>query len=358
MSPFLLDQPEKMKKLDPSDMLGKVLNLPGQFLDARRRVQASPALRVRTGGIRQVLVAGLGGSAIGGDLLKGLTWKSTRFSVSVNRHYDLPGWAGKNTLVVCSSYSGNTEETLSVFDQALRRKLPLLVISTGGELLRRARKHKFPNLAPPSGMPPRSALGYSFVTLMTALESIGLLESQDKAFAETIDWMNRLSAGYGPHEPVSQNPAKQLARFLHKKLPVVYAGQDHLEPVGLRWKCQFNENAKQICLQGVVPEMNHNEVLGYSFPEPLTRGMAAVLLRLPKGDHHQIARRFDILKGILKSRTAGVMEVEPQGKSILCQMMTSLVLGDFASVYLAYLKGLDPTPIVLIDRFKKQLASK
>ncbi len=347
-----------MERLDPSDMLGKVVSLPGQFLDARRRAQGGPASRYRPRGIRQVLVAGLGGSAIGGDLLKGLTWKSASFSVAVNRHYDLPRWAGKDTLVVCSSYSGNTEETLSVFRQTLKRKLPLLVVSTGGELLHQARKRGLPYLAPPGGLPPRSALGYSFITLMTALESMGLIESQEKAFIETVEWMNRLAAGYGPYSPLANNPAKRLARFLHRKLPVIYAGQDHLESVGMRWKCQINENAKQVCLSGVIPEMNHNEVLGYSFPESLTKGSAVVLLRQPKGDHPQIARRFDILEGILKKRTAGVLSAEPLGKSLLCQMMTLVYLGDFVSVYLAYLRGVDPTPIALIDQFKKNLSKK
>jgi glucose/mannose-6-phosphate isomerase len=347
-----------MRKLDPSDMMGKVLGLPAQFLDARQRARQSSTLRSGLKGIRQVLVAGLGGSAIGGDLLKGLTWKTAPFSLSVNRHYDLPGWAGRDTLVVCSSYSGNTEETLSVFHQALKARLPLLVISTGGELLKLAQKHGLSYLAPPGGLPPRSALGYSFITLLTAMESLGLLSSQEQAFDETLEWMTRLAVSCGPLSPVKKNLAKRLALFLHGKLPVIYAGQDHLESVGLRWKCQINENSKQVCLNSVIPEMNHNEVLGYSFPEPLTKGSAVILLRQPKGDHPQIARRFAILKGILKSRTAGVVEALPQGKSLLCQMMTLVYLGDFLSVYLAYLKGVDPTPIVLIDQFKKSLAGK
>jgi glucose/mannose-6-phosphate isomerase len=225
-------------------------------------------------------------------------------------------------------------------------------------LLKQAQKHKLSFLAPPGGLPPRSALGYSFITLMTAMETLGLLPSQEQAFDETVEWMTRLAVGYGPLSPVSKNPAKRLAQFLHGRLPVVYSGQDHMESVGLRWKCQLNENSKQVCLNGVIPEMNHNEVLGYSFPEPLTGNAAVVLLRQPKGDHPQIARRFDILKGILKTRTAGVLEAESRGKSLLCQMMTLVYLGDFVSVYLAYLKGLDPTPIVLIDRFKKSLSRK
>ncbi len=154
MSTNPLGQMERMKKLDPSNMLGKVVSLPAQFLDARRRVAGASTLGRKPKDIRQVLVAGLGGSAIGGDLLKGLTWKEASFSVTVNRHYDLPGWVGKDTLVVCSSYSGNTEETLSVFHQTLKKKHPLLVISAGGELLKLSQRNKLPYLAPPGGSRP------------------------------------------------------------------------------------------------------------------------------------------------------------------------------------------------------------
>jgi glucose/mannose-6-phosphate isomerase len=140
-------------------------------------------------------------------------------------------------------------------------------------------------------------------------------------------------------------------------LPVVYAGQDHFDAVGLRWKGQMNENAKQAVLFNVLPEMNHNEILGYSRSDRLTKQMAAVLLRHPKGDHPQTVRRFDILAKVLKARTAGVREVQPHGKCLLAQMLSTLYLGDFTSVYLAFLKGLDPTPMRLIDEFKRKLAS-
>ena len=350
----LLDQPTQIAALDPSGMLQKVMDVPFHCQDARYRVLSHPP-RLNSKTIRNVVLSGVGGSAIGGDILKTLIWKKAKFSFSVNRDYDLPGWVSKDTLVVCSSYSGNTEETLAVFRQALQKKASVLVVSAGGELLKLAKQKKIPYCEVPGGLPPRSALGYSFVTLLTALECLDLLPSYEEDFQETMGLLVGLSQRYGMMKPFSKNLAKQVAGFLVGKLPVIYAGQDHMDTVALRWKCQINENAKQIALMNVVPEMNHNEILGFSNQEPLTKKMAVVLLRHPQGDHPQIQKRFEILKGILKPKTAGVIEIEAMGKSLMAQMMSVVYLGDFASVYLAYLKKIDPTPIDLIDQLKKQL---
>lgn len=276
----------------------------------------------------------------------------------MNRHYSLPGWVSPNTLVICSSYSGNTEETLSSFAKARSRKAQVWVVSSGGKLLADAKKSKLPFSEVPGGLPPRAALGYSFFTLLTGLESTGLLPSFEKDFQETIELMILLSQEYGILTPTSKNTAKKMAMFLKGKLPVIYAGQDHLDSVATRWKCQFNENAKLIALMNVIPEMNHNEVLGYSYPELMTRKLGMIILRHPQKDHPQILRRFDILRNILKSKTGGVWEVETRGKSLLAQMFSAIYLGDFVSVYLAYLRGIDPTPIQLIDQFKNRLSQK
>jgi glucose/mannose-6-phosphate isomerase len=351
-----LDNIPKMLSLDRFGMMGLVLGLPGQCRDARSRVKVHPP-KLKHHSFKSVVVSGLGGSAIGADVVRALIGKSAGFSLTVNRNYGLPAWVSKETLVICSSYSGNTEETLSAFQIAVRKKFPILVISSGGKLLNQARRRNLPCLELTGGLPPRAAFGYSFTTLLTALETLGLLPSFEKDFNETLDLLECLSREWGPAAPSKRNQAKQLASFLHGRFPVVYAGQDYFDAVGLRWKCQLNENAKQAALFNVLPEMNHNEILGYSRADNLTKNMAAVLLRHPQGDHPQTIRRFDILARVLRARTAGVREVEPRGKCLLAQMLSSLTLGDFTSVYLAFLRGLDPTPIVLIDEFKRKLAS-
>ena len=343
--------------LDPSNMLQKILDVPFHCQDARNRVLNTPP-KLNAKKIRQVLISGLGGSAIGGDIFKTLVWKKASFSVTVNRHYELPAWVGKDTLVICSSYSGGTEETLSVFKQAQARKVPILSLTSGGELLTRSQKAGLPYCVMPGGLPPRAALGYSLFTLLTALETVGLISNNEIDFEETLEVMTGLARRYNDLVAPAQNLAKRLAAFCHNRLPLIYAGQDHMDSVAYRWKCQFNENSKQVALAGVLPEMNHNEVLGFSSPEPLSKKMAVIFLRQPGEDHPQISRRFDILKGILKSKTAGVQEAFAEGKSPLAQMMSLIYLGDFVSLYLAYLKKVDPTPIQLIDSFKAQLAKK
>ena len=355
--PTFLDDTMKLEKLDPERMLQLVMDLPFHLQDARSRVWEAP-LKLNTKKIKSVVLSGLGGSAIGGDILRTLVWKKAFFPFFVNRHYELPGWVSKETLVVCSSYSGGTEETLSVFKKAAAKKLPLLVITSGGALLKEARNKKVPFLQIPGGLPPRAAFGYAFATLLTALERLELLPSYEEDFQEALSLLVGLSHKYGVLSPSSRNPAKQLAAFWRDRLPVFYAGADHLDSVAMRWKCQLNENSKQLALIGTVPEMNHNEVLGFTYPGKSLKNLAVVLLRHPQGDHPQIQRRFNILKIILKPKTAGVREVFAEGKSTLAQMLSVLYLGDFASVYLAYLKGIDPTPIGLIDQFKKSLAGK
>jgi glucose/mannose-6-phosphate isomerase len=234
-----MDKPEGNEPKDPSQMLQMVMDLPFHLQDARYRVLNQPP-KLKAKKIRSILLSGLGGSAIGGDILRTLIWKKAPFSFAVNRHYELPGWVGKDTLVICSSYSGGTEETLSVFQQAAAKKVPILVIASGGVLLKEAQKKKVPYLQIPGGLPPRAAFGYSFATLLTALESLGLLPSYEEDFQETLSLLVGLSQRYGLLSPAPQNQAKQLAAFWHNRLPVFYGGQDHLDSVALRWKCQLN----------------------------------------------------------------------------------------------------------------------
>jgi glucose/mannose-6-phosphate isomerase len=335
-------------------MLRLVMDIPLHCQDGRYRVLNRPP-RLKPKNIRSVLVSGLGGSAIGGDLFRSLVSKTASFSVTVNRHYDLPVWVSRDTLVICSSYSGNTEETLSVIRQALAKKVPLMVITSGGELLGLAKARKLPYCELPGGLPARAAMGYSFTTLFTAMECLGLLPSYEEDFQATMELLIRLSREYGWLTPAFKNPAKQLAKFLYGRLPLIYAGQDHLEAVALRWKSQINENAKQIALMNALPEANHNEVLAFTFPDPLSKKIVGILLQHPQGDHPRIQKRFNLLKELLQVRTAGIREVRTQGKSLLSQILSMVYLGDFVSVYLAYLKGVDPTPIHLVEQFKSRL---
>jgi glucose/mannose-6-phosphate isomerase len=206
------------------------------------------------------------------------------------------------------------------------------------------------------GLPPRAAFGTAFGTLITALEAVNVLPDLSHDYREAVGVLDRLAVEWGPGHTSSRNDAKRLALFLHKRLPVIYAGADLLENVAVRWRCQINENAKEAALSAVVPEMNHNEILAYSAATTETRRLAVVSLR-DESDHPQVKRRFDLLRELLTGRAAGVREARAHGGSALSRVLSLVMMGDYVSVYLAYLKGVDPTPIPFIDLLKKRLAN-
>ena len=354
MSSSLLDDPKQVLRLDPGGMIHHVAALSRQLAEARERVQAAPP-KLKVDGVQEIIITGLGGSAISGDVLRSLVWKSSPRPISVNRFYDLPGSVGPKSLVVCASYSGNTEETLSAFQQALKRKAKILVMASGGRLAEEAVTHKIPFCRLTGGLPPRDAFGYAFGTLTTALESLKLLPDMGHDYREAVGVLDRLAVEWGPGHPAARNDAKRLAVFLQKRLPVVYAGADLLEAVAMRWRCQINENAKEASLSASVPEMNHNEILVYSAPTTDTRRLAVICLR-DESDHPQVKRRFDLMRDLLTGRAAGVREARAHGGGALARVLSLVLLGDFVSVYLAYLKGVDPTPIPFIDLLKKRLS--
>lgn len=354
MSASLLDDPKTLTRLDPGGMIRLVESFPKQLSEAREAVKAATP-RLSAAGVRDVVVAGVGASAIAGETVRSLTWKSAPFTVSVQRSYDLPAHVGKDSWVVCSSYSGNTEETLSAFHQAIKRKAKVLALTSGGKLWAEATAHKIPVCRLPAGLPPRAAFGYSFGTLWTALEAGKLIPESGAPYREAVGVLERLAAAWGPAQGASRNDAKRLAVFLHRRFPVVYAGTDLMEALATRWRCQLNENAKEAALSASVPEMNHNEILAYSAATHETRRLAVIFLR-DEADHPQVQKRFDLMRDLLTGRAAGVREARAHGGGPLARVLSLTLLGDYVSLYLAYLKGVDPTPIPFVDLLKKRLA--
>jgi glucose/mannose-6-phosphate isomerase len=354
MSSSLLDDPKTIARLDPNGMIRSVESLPKQLASSRDAVMALPP-KLALAGVKNVVVTGVGASAIAGDILRSITWKSSPRPISVNRFYELPGYVNKDTLVVCSSYSGNTEETLAALQHALKLKSKVLVITSGGKLLEEATTRHIPFCCIPGGIPPRAAFGSLFGALLTALEIGKILPDQSSPYREAVGVLDRMVATWGPTQGASRNDAKRLAVFLQRRFPVVYGGQDLLESVAYRWRCQINENSKEAALSSVVPEMNHNEILAYSAATHETRRLAVVFLR-DEADHPQVQKRFDLMRDLLTGRAAGVREAKAHGGSPLARALTLVLLGDFVSVYLAYLKGVDPTPIPFIDLLKKRIS--
>ncbi|TET53564.1 MAG: bifunctional phosphoglucose/phosphomannose isomerase, partial [Anaerolineales bacterium] len=305
--------------------------------------------------VRRVVCLGMGGSAMGASLVQGLAAAKAKIPLSVVRGYDLPAFAaGPETLVVACSYSGNTEETLSALDQALQRGVRLAAITTGGKLAALAEKRGMPLLRFQYAAQPRAALGYSFILLLGMLSRLGLLGDYSADLDEAAGVMEAWQAEIAPAVPPKQNLAKALAKRTADRLPVTY-GAGFLAPVANRWKTQFNENSKHWAFFEEMPELNHNAVVGYGFPEEVRDRTLVVMLR-SSFDHPRVAVRFDVTQELLQREGVATETVEARGGSRLAHVLSLIHFGDYVSYYLAMLNGADPSPVETIAYLKGRLA--
>lgn len=335
-----LDDPNLYQELDPQRMRDRIAELPVHCADAWHLVQDF-SLPKEYRRVRQVVVLGMGGSAIGGALAAALVADECPVPILCIGGYDLPACAGPETLVVGSSYSGKTEETLSAFAQAVERNCPMVVIATGGDLASIAEEKGIPLLRFSPCLAPRAAIGYSLMLLLGILWRAGLIrdpgDDLDEAIAVLEDWQRELR----PETPTVRNPAKRLAGQLIGRLPVVY-GAGFLAPVARRWKGQFNENAKQWAIWEEMPELNHNAVVGFGLPDGV-RERASVLMLRSNLDHPRVRARWEITRELLLQEGIAPDEIWGRGKSKLAQMLSLIHFRDYMSLYLAMLNGADPT---------------
>lgn len=348
----VLDDGAALSRFDPAGMLEQVATLPAQIRDGwarTRSLELSDAHR----GAEAIAVLGMGGSAIGADLVRGIFSGALRVPLATVRDYELPAWVDPRTLCVAASYSGATEETISAFTQALERRCPVAVITTGGLLGDVARRAKLPLLDFPGGGQPRAAVGYSVLLLAGLLERAGLLTLDERQVEEAARACEVVLKTCSAEVVTEQNPAKQLAWSLVDRLPVV-CGSGLLAAVARRWKTQLNENAKTTAIADELPEATHNSVVGYGGPEALRERMFFVFLAGP-ADHPRNGLRATLAADALASVQVSHQTVPVAGDSALAQAMAAVCLGDLVSVYLAFLYGLDPSPVEPIARIKARL---
>ncbi len=339
-------------KHDPKGMRNLILNFPNQSEEAVTIGEAAN-IKLKTSNVQNIVITGLGGSAIGGDLLRAYLADKCDVPVIVNRHYYFPEYVGKNSLVIISSYSGNTEETTSAYKDAIKRKAKIFCITSGGEVERIAKKYKHPYIKIPGGLPPRAALGYSFFPTLIALSKLGFIKNQKKEIKETLALLNTLSTRYSNHG-AADNLALNLASTLHGKLPLIYSGADKFDTVNVRWRGQIAENAKTLAFGHVFPELNHNEIVGWEMLKDIMKKIHVIILR-DKEDYKRIQLRMDISKEIIGGQADGITEVYSEGKSLLARTFSLLYLADWLSFYLAMLNGVDPSPVKKIDFLKEEL---
>jgi glucose/mannose-6-phosphate isomerase len=341
-------------QVDRSGILDLLLDLPGQ-LQAGERLGQDAELPLAMN-VHAIVVTGLGGSGISGDLLRSYLHLECRVPITVNRHYTLPRFVGPDTLVCAVSYSGNTEETLSAVGEARARGAGLFVVTSGGRLAEMADEWGFPCVRIMESLPPRTTIGYLFTPMLVTLARLGLISDQRDCIAETMEVLRDLGAQYRPGIETFRNLPKALAKDLLGRFPLIYGTQDFSDVVAYRWRTQFNENSKVLASHQVFPELNHNEIVGWQGPPASALEPWVVLLR-DRQELGRVAQQIDFTKAFLQERTAGITEVWSQGRSRLARLFSLLYTGDFTSYYLALLRGVDPKPVEAIDHLKKQLAA-
>lgn len=347
-----LDDTPTFARLDPQDMLAQIDGLPDQLQSAWELGHNLP-LPAWTG-IRQVMVAGLGGSAIGGDLVIAYVEPECRVPVILHRDYGLPAWArGAETLVIASSHSGNTEETLSALDVALEQGCCTLAVSTGGQLAEAAQKAGVPWWRFEHQGQPRAAVGFSFGLLLAILTRLELVPDPSDALQETVGLMKEQQSRLVAEIPVAKNPAKRIAGQLMGRWVTVF-GAGALAPVARRWKCQINELAKAWSQFDLLPEGDHNSLEGIHFPQEILPRMMALFLRGP-ADHPRNRLRLDLTRKFLMLEGINTDFIDAHGDHPLANQWTMLHFGDYTAYYLAMAYGVDPTPVETLQAFKKEM---
>lgn len=292
-----------------------------------------------------VVITGLGGSGIGGSIVQNYVFDKTKVPVMVNKDYFLPAFVTKDSLVIVCSYSGNTEETLAAMQQAIKVKATVVCITSGGKVAEIAGKKKFDCILVPAGMPPRSCLGYSLVQLLYTFNHFGLIDS--KFEKELVAAVKQMKAG----EEDTQKKAKALAKKMLGKTPVIYSAP-LFEGIAVRFRQQLNENSKLLCWHAVIPEMNHNELVGWRDDAP---DKVVIIIR-NNDDYVRTQARIEINKKVIKEHTSNVVELYSEGKSYWEKAFYVIHLTDWVSCYLADMRKLDATEVKVIDFLKGSLA--
>jgi glucose/mannose-6-phosphate isomerase len=344
-----LDRPSFYTEADPHALRELLRALPGQLEEAARRAE-----RLDPAGDppRAMLILGMGGSAVAGDLVRELCRDRAGFPIEVCRGYAVPAWVGPSTIVVASSYSGRTEETLSGFAAARRRGSRCVAVTSGGDLARLATRGGIPWVPVPAGFPPRAALAYLMIPLVILLENLGVELGGARDRGEAVDVLGALGSELEPGSPLARNPAKQLAAWLVGRAPVIYGG-DTTGAVAYRWRTQLEENAKVLAVSGTLPEMNHNAIEAWAASGA---GEWAVMLLRDATEHPRVARRMELTRQIIESRHP-TRETWSRGTGCLARVLSLVLVGDWVSYYLALLRGVDPWNVQTLEGFKRRLGS-
>lgn len=363
---LVLDDWERLNSIDKDGMCTLLEKFPEHCEDAIKRankltipkkVRISGKLSYKFMKPDKIVIVGMGGSAIGGNLLKDWLRSTLHMPIEVCRQYTLPAYVDNHTLVLAVSYSGNTEETLSCFVEAIEKRCMIIAISSDGVLQEFSERVGIPFIKLPKDYPPRSALAYLFFSLVVSLYKLKMLSSLYEEVDEVITILKEIKEIIKPANPIINNPAKKLALSIQKSIPLI-AGFGFYESVALRMKTQFNENSKTPAKVELFPELTHNEVAGWTGLLELTKNFSVILIRDEK-EPQEIRTRIEATKELVfNKRAAKVVEIWSKGRGKLAKMFSIMYMGDFTSFYLAILYGFNPTPVAIIEQLKGRLNEK
>jgi glucose/mannose-6-phosphate isomerase len=349
-----LDDLEHIAKVDASKMRGIMLSYPESCLEAFELAEDLEGLDRIAPVPRNIVFIGMGGSSIGGSLIRAWASEHSRIPIILCQDYNLPTFVDRYSFVVAVSYSGNTEETLSAFVEAIERGSTVVSLTSGGKLVEYSDELGIPCIRIPSGLPPRGALPYLFMPILSIIRKAGIdfdVKEKDSLIQVLRDLRNELR----PESTFDNNRAKQIAFELSGYTPVIY-GWGRYVPVAQRIKTQFNENSKIPAFWSMLPEGDHNDVVGWDGDKETSSKFCALIIRDPQ-EPEEIWNRIESTKRtVLEGSIGKITELKATGEAPLAKMFSAICLGDFASLYLAVLRGVDPTPVKVIDRLKNEMA--
>lgn len=354
-----LNDVAKVRQIDSMDSLITTEKYDIQFEEGLKIAESfkiEKSIRI----FHELIILGTGGgSSVAAGLLRSYLFDELHIPVIINQGYDIPAFIDEDSLVFVISHSGNTEETLSAFEQAKSSGAQMIAITAGGRLEEKCPENQIPCLiVPPDIGHPRRDLGYIYIPLLVILSKLGLISDKSAEIQELIGMFSKLKQQYGADVPVEDNLAKQIAVELYGYIPLIYGSSDYYDSVAWRIKNQFGENSKLMAFYNNIPNLHHDEAVGWEMPEDLISKFYLILLRDEELDTPRIKKRKDITAEMLSSRMGKVREVYAQGQSRLCRMFSLVYLGDFITLYAPIYRGVNPTPVDIVNIFKKKMAGE
>jgi len=339
------------KMLDQSNMRGAIMDFPNQIKKSFS-IMSTWKVNLEYKNIENILILGMGGSAIGGDVARVIAQNAISTPIIINRSYNIPNWVGANTLILASSYSGGTEETLSAFEQCRERKCPIIVLSTGGEITDYAIRYNLDRIPVPIGYQPRAALGFSFSLIIIILNRLGFVQNNIIEMVEkSIESLELLSTEMNKGE----NNALRVAKNIHTTCPIIYGSEELTWVAALRFRGQLAENAKMLSFHNHFPEQNHNEIEGWTANKDIMNRFSIIWLK-DKDDHFGTQARMEITSSLLETSAGSQLEISQTGKNRVERLLKLIHFTDWISYYAALLNNIDPTPVNRIQELKLKVS--